>query len=141
MEVTNSSAALLCNYEVLTYLNELKSKAQTAQEKNSHLATILYETSHYLTDSLNNAPRIANIPEFLTDLLSFPVALTKEEKLLLVNSPPSSALQLSLLIKDCDDRLSENQIESLLEIIKKNVTEEQLNIVNQQTSRKKQQQQ
>ncbi|KAG8325118.1 hypothetical protein J6590_075580 [Homalodisca vitripennis] len=97
MEVKNVKAASLCNHEVLHLLNVLKEKPQEQSAPlNKHLATIYYETNHFLQDSGFGDQTASMISNMLLALKEFPVALTKEEKLMIVNYPPTTNLQLSL---------------------------------------------
>ncbi|XP_054270861.1 uncharacterized protein LOC128991719 [Macrosteles quadrilineatus] len=118
MEVKINKAASLCNHEVLHLLNVLKEEPQEQNAPtNSHLATIFYETSHFLQDSGYAEQNGTMITNALLALKQFPVALTKEEKLMIVNYPPTTNLQLSLIVRDVDDRLTEEQMQELLNLI------------------------
>lgn len=117
MDTKTKKAALLCNYEVLILLNELKEQSSGPTQANSQLATILYETSHYLQDSVTNIQDASYVQGIMEALRDFPVKLTLQEKLMIVNNPPTSSLELSLLVRDADERLTEEQIEDLLGLI------------------------
>ncbi|XP_046680300.1 uncharacterized protein LOC124367487 [Homalodisca vitripennis] len=125
MEVKNVKAASLCNHEVLHLLNVLKEKPQEQSAPlNKHLATIYYETNHFLQDSGFGDQTASMISNMLLALKEFPVALTKEEKLMIVNYPPTTNLQLSLIVRDADERMSEEQMQELLDLIKKHLLQE-----------------
>ncbi|KAL1115573.1 hypothetical protein AAG570_005863 [Ranatra chinensis] len=110
-----AEVAALCNNEVLSLLNELKEDGQV-QKIGNHLATILYETSQYL-DGVCGEYNCEQVKELVKALLDFPVALTHNEKLMIVNTPPTTPLQLSLILHNCDERLTEEHTEQLLSII------------------------
>ncbi|RZF37787.1 hypothetical protein LSTR_LSTR007149 [Laodelphax striatellus] len=112
----NKDAHILSNFEVFKLLNELKTSSGT-QGHSSNLATIVYETSHYLQDEPCGKQNAASIDKMLTHLDQFPVQLTKMEKLMIVNNVPSTSLELSLAIKYADERLNEEQIEELTQTV------------------------
>lgn len=116
MEVKNKQCAQLSNLELKLLVNELKSSNSSQLKSNSNLATLIYELSQYFNE--NETITSPNLVKLLKDLnTSFPNKLTKNEKLMIVNILPNSLLQLVLIIKDCEERLTEEEIQSLLELI------------------------
>ncbi|KAK9505741.1 hypothetical protein O3M35_009727 [Rhynocoris fuscipes] len=116
MEVKKADAGSLCNYEVLTLLNELKDSTEINSKSGNQFATILYEASQYL-QNITEGQTEQDVRSLLTALLHFPVQLTHDEKLMIVNTPPRTALELSLILHNYDERLSEEEVEKLLNII------------------------
>lgn len=47
-----------------------------------------------------------------------PFQLTRHEALMMVNDPPTSALHIQLQVEDSEERLSEEQVQRLLELVK-----------------------
>lgn len=47
--------------------------------------------------------------------------LTKNECLMLINDPPTSALHIQLIIEDSEERLTEDQVNGLIEITQKHL--------------------
>lgn len=47
-----------------------------------------------------------------------PFNLTKNECLMIVNDPPTSALHIQLQVEDSEERLSEDQVNAVLEIVR-----------------------
>ncbi|KAA8586794.1 hypothetical protein FQN60_000630 [Etheostoma spectabile] len=102
MEVKNTNAAMLSNYEVFKLLTDLKeqrkdsgkSKHSTGQQ---NLNTIMYETLKYLskTPCSRQTPEI--VKEFLTTMM--PHKLTKS------------------MVEESEERLSEEQIEELIHTV------------------------
>ncbi|XP_026812671.1 DNA-directed RNA polymerase III subunit RPC9 [Rhopalosiphum maidis] len=117
MEVKNPQVAVLCNNEVFELLK--KSQENTKLIGGMNHSTILYEVNKYLEQRPCAKQNATKIREFLIELKDMPINLTKKEKLMLVNDPPDSVLQLSLGIKDFYDRLSEPETEMLLYATKK----------------------
>ncbi|XP_064624556.1 DNA-directed RNA polymerase III subunit RPC9-like [Lineus longissimus] len=118
MEVINENAALLSNYEVLHLLTDLQAGENGQKKPNKYLqnlATISYETTKYLekTPCKDQSPEI--IEKFMNSLLRY--NLTKAEKLQLLNHRPTAAVEIQLLIEESEERLTEEQIEELLQLV------------------------
>ncbi|VVC30103.1 RNA polymerase II, Rpb4, core,RNA polymerase II, Rpb4,HRDC-like [Cinara cedri] len=112
MEVKNSQVAVLCNNEVLGLLKRTQENYKLIGTINH--STILYEVNKYLEQRPCASQNADKIKKYLIKLKHMPINLTKKEKLMLVNDPPDSVLQLSLGIKDFYERLSEPETDMLL---------------------------
>nr|CAD7610838.1 unnamed protein product [Timema genevievae] len=110
----NANAATLSNYEVLTLLQELRG-SQKRTNNQSQLATITYETIKYLQDTPCNLQTPEMIHKFLKALE--PYKLTKAEKLLLLNNPPKTPLEIQLIVEESEERFSDEQVEELLQLV------------------------
>ncbi|XP_053702765.1 DNA-directed RNA polymerase III subunit RPC9 [Synchiropus splendidus] len=120
MEVKNANAAMLSNYEVFQLLTDLKEQRKdSGKNKNSagqqNLNTIMYETLKYLskTPCSRQDPKI--VKEFLTAMM--PQKFTKAEKLQLMNHRPQTAVEIQLMVEESEERLSEEQIEELIQTV------------------------
>ncbi|XP_068945666.1 DNA-directed RNA polymerase III subunit RPC9 isoform X2 [Petaurus breviceps papuanus] len=87
MEVKDANAALLSNYETMKYLSK--------------------------TPCRHQSPEI--LREFLISMKSH--KLTKAEKLQLLNHRPMTAVEIQLMVEESEERLTEEQIEDLLQTV------------------------
>lgn len=136
MEVKNECAAMLSNYEVLTLLSDLQTGKGQKKPNSSqtHLATVSYETVKYL----ENTPCGKQSPEIISKFMMAiqPFNLTKSEKLQLLNQRPSTAVEIQLIVEESEERLTEEQIYELLDVVKEclpGVKEEELEEGNEQS--------
>lgn len=128
MEIEESQEALLSNVEVLHFLREERQRqfGAKAQKKNwsrqlsGANATILLETLTHLETQPCAHHESEQIRDFLEAVKPF--QLSQSEILQIVNQVPESAVELHLLIEECEERLSEEQIENVLELVRKNLS-------------------
>ncbi|XP_076160039.1 CGRP receptor component isoform X2 [Ptiloglossa arizonensis] len=103
MEVLKECSAYLSNYEVLDILQNIKANKKQKMKQNQ-LATITYQTIRYLEETPCRRQSSEKIKDFLKAMES--VKLTKCEKLTLLN-----------IVEDSEDRLNDQEVESLLQVI------------------------
>ncbi|XP_011164523.1 DNA-directed RNA polymerase III subunit RPC9 [Solenopsis invicta] len=109
---------LLSNHEVLDILQNMKSiKSCKNKSDMTPLATISYQTIKYFTDEkmafVKQSPQ--KIQEFLKAMEPF--KLTKAEKLTLLNLCPTTQLEIQLMVEESEERLTDEEVETLLQII------------------------
>lgn len=120
MELICESSALISNYEVYNLLLDVQAgrNGQSKPTKNqTHLATVTYETIKYLEKTMCKYQNSDAIKSFIAHLAPF--NLTKAEKLQLLNQRPTTAVEIQLLIEESEERLTENQVYQLLEVVAK----------------------
>ncbi|KAI0250404.1 HRDC-like protein [Lactifluus subvellereus] len=150
MEVLNTRAALLSNYEVLQLLRELEAdhiaRTRTAQRLkkeeedaaaatgqppppspdppltvSENLRTIEVEAIQYLTaDYQPTRVQTAQSVQSLTKKLA-PFGLTKAEKLQVVNLTPVEPVELYVIVEELEDRLG-NCMEEVLDVVRSSLT-------------------
>lgn len=112
MEIISENAASLSNYEVFVHLQKIK---ESRKKQKGQLATITYETLRYLEETSCKNQNPEDITQCLKDLEEF--NLNKSEKLMLVNTPPATPLEIQLMIEESEERLSEEQVQTILSIL------------------------
>lgn len=119
MEVKNDNSAMLSNYEVLELLTDIQAgRGQIKPTKHQkNLATITYETVKYL----ESTPCKIQTPDLIENLMKElqPFNLTKAEKLQVLNQCPKSAVEIQLIVEESEERLTEEQIFELIDIVSK----------------------
>lgn len=110
MEIINASASVLSNYEVLQELKKYRSAKKGAGLRN--LATITYETLQSLETSAAQHQKAENIVQFNREMQKY--NLTREEVLMMCNDPPTAAIHITVLIQFSEERLTEEQIEEII---------------------------
>jgi len=117
MEIVDEHAGILTNFEVLQVLKDVQASRNGYRKpnKNQQHATILYSSLKYLhnTPCTHQQPEV--IKEFNEAVNGF--NLTKAERLQLLNQRPTTAVEIQLIVEESEERLSEQQIEELLNIV------------------------
>ncbi|XP_031768458.2 DNA-directed RNA polymerase III subunit RPC9-like isoform X2 [Galleria mellonella] len=95
-------------------LQQLKDNTQKKHKRESSLATVTYETIHYLQDSDCKNQSAQSIHKFLEAMKRF--KLTKTEKLMMVNTPPRTELEIQLIVQESEERLTDEEVQSIIAI-------------------------
>lgn len=113
----NPKQQVLTNQEVLMALREIKDQKLSHGARN--LATITYETIQYLEQTPCKDQLQEYILKFIAEVKQRNLKLTKSEVLTMVNSPPTLALHIQLIVEDSEERLSDLQVDELIQLSKK----------------------
>lgn len=119
MEVLNQQQTVLTNAEVYSFVMEEK-KAFSAFPKDQRpalaLRTILYETLSYLLETPAPSQTEEQIKSFIGVMT--PYKLTGAEILQLINLRPTTAVEVQLVVEECEERLTEDQVNEIVTIVK-----------------------
>lgn len=96
-------------------LQQLKDSTQKKHKREGSLATVTYETVHYLQDTDCKKQTAQSIQSFLEAMKKF--KLTKTEKLMMVNTPPRTELEIQLIVQESEERLSEDEVRQIIELV------------------------
>ncbi|XP_038215998.1 DNA-directed RNA polymerase III subunit RPC9-like isoform X2 [Zerene cesonia] len=96
-------------------LQTLKDNTQKKHKREGSLATVTYETVRYLQDTECKNQTADTIRKFLEAMKSF--KLTKLEKLMMVNTPPRTELEIQLIVQESEERLSEDDVQKIIQIV------------------------
>ncbi|CAO3653078.1 unnamed protein product [Mucor hiemalis] len=118
MQIKTIRSALISNYEVLQLLEESQEAQKQVQkvdpsvEYPEHLRTIQFELTEYLKEtpcSTQSPEQLANFLELMSRY-----ELTRAEKLQILNLRPKSTVEIYLIIEECEERFSEEDLEEML---------------------------
>jgi hypothetical protein len=119
MEILDSNAALISNWEILHHLQSQKAKRSSDSSQKAkiqqNLRTLEFEIIQYLKDpafSKCSKHTKQQISLFLSQFKDIP--LKKAEKLQILNMHPESLLDLHLIIEECEERFTEEQLNDML---------------------------
>ncbi|VDK80658.1 unnamed protein product [Litomosoides sigmodontis] len=114
MEVLDPRHTVITNSELLQLLqSRRKQQNELPREQRSKiLGTVIYETSKYLQETPAATEKNENIEKFVR--AAAPFKLTAVELLQLINLRPATAVEIQLIVEECEERLDEEQVESLL---------------------------
>ncbi|CAN8007868.1 unnamed protein product [Ixodes pacificus] len=133
MKIIKESSAFLSNFEVLKLLKELQSDKPKSGKHAKHvqnLATVSYETVTYLEQTACARQSEENVQKFLEEIRALPFTLTKVEKLQLINHRPTTFVEIQLLIEENEERLSEDDMQTILDIVERTLPPAQDEAVN-----------
>eukprot|EP01038_Epipyxis_sp_PR26KG_P015233 gene15233-20525_t len=123
MEVKSSSDGLLTNSEVLDLIIESRERRNQYGRKNNNTIelqqreAVEIKTAKYIKNS-----RIGQLPstiigECISTIKKLQFGLTEGEIIQIVNLLPETMVEYYVIIDDCGERLSEDQINIIIEII------------------------
>lgn len=113
MKIIELNAGLLSNHEVAQVLKErgadpsagLNTRAKASEKT-------VYE---YLVSQAGCIKSREELQALVDDLK--PLGLTRAELVQVMNLAPASAVEVHLIVEDCEDRLNEQQVDELIAIV------------------------
>ncbi|BBN09687.1 DNA-directed RNA polymerase III subunit RPC9 [Marchantia polymorpha subsp. ruderalis] len=112
MKVLESNAGLLSNLEVLELLQK---RGAAKGPLGGSISPAEYKVYEFLVDTPAGTQTRAALEEFVKEVKVF--KLTEAERLQSVNLRPATAVEVHLIVEDCDERLSGEQVDSLIETV------------------------
>ncbi|KAJ1984569.1 hypothetical protein H4R33_004323 [Dimargaris cristalligena] len=119
MKIEKAFGPLLSNYEVLALLKEQETYQKTQSKLDpiatSNLLTVQFETLKFLNESPASVQTPDALQQYMEAMKDW--KLTKAEKLQILNLRPKSAVELLILIEECEERFTVEQLEDILGIV------------------------
>ncbi|KAI8094844.1 HRDC-like protein [Gilbertella persicaria] len=118
MKIKSVRAALISNYEVLKLLEESQEAQKQSQiadpllQYPEQLRTVQFELTEYLKQTPVGTQTSEQVQQFLQAMSTFD--LTKAEKLQILNLRPKSTVEIYLMIEECEERFTEEDLEQML---------------------------
>eukprot|EP00898_Chlorokybus_atmophyticus_P002966 jgi/Chlat1/3670/Chrsp24S03857 len=109
MKILEKSVGLLTNLEVLNCLIAKKDKPSAARKAEAKIIEYLQQTPAG-TQSRSDVASVLSAVEAT-------YGLTKAEKLQVANLRPSTAVEVHLVVEDCEERLKPEQVDALIDTI------------------------
>lgn len=115
MKIKNANSGLLSNFEVLELL---RSRGATQDPLGSFGSATHSECKvfDYLVQFAACSQTPESVQEFLLKVEKF--SLTKAERLQVLNLRPSTAVEVHLIVEDCEERMSSSTVDELLETVR-----------------------
>lgn len=115
MDVTDSRCTLLTNAEVYEILKGAKAKQGRQTKASQNHNTIVYETLKYLNTTPSATQNKSKMVPFLKDIAKF--KLTAAETMQIINLRPEHPIEVQLVVEECEERLSEEEVLELINIV------------------------
>lgn len=119
MEVLDPQQTVLTNAELYNIISERK-KSLAGLSREAHgcpsLRTITYETFSYLSESPAASQTEEQVRSFIKAIAAY--KLTAAEILQLINLRSTSAVEVQLVVEECEERFTEEQVNEIFAIVK-----------------------
>ncbi|KAL3697039.1 hypothetical protein R1sor_011115 [Riccia sorocarpa] len=114
MKVIESNAGLLSNFEVLELLRQ---QGAAKGPLGGSVTPCEYKVYEYLVETPAGTQTKEVLQEFVKEVKSF--KLMEAERLQSVNLRPSTAVEVHLIVEDCDERLSSEAVDALIQTVER----------------------
>jgi DNA-directed RNA polymerase subunit F len=121
MEVISTNNSILCNSEVFKLLQEKRtqrpgigSNLELQSRENIEIKLLKY-FEEYASRDLN----METVGLFINELTQANISFTKAEYMVLLNHLPQSAVEIYLIIEECAERLTDDQVQLIIDCIQK----------------------
>ncbi|KAL5702199.1 hypothetical protein ACHQM5_027444 [Ranunculus cassubicifolius] len=114
MKILEKSGGALTNFEVLEFLRSRGASTETTRVF-APIAPSEFQVYDYLVQTAACNQTIDSIDNFLKRCEKFDLA--KAEKINIINIRPTSAVELDPIIEQCENRMGEEVVEELVEMI------------------------
>ncbi|KAL2630672.1 hypothetical protein R1flu_015358 [Riccia fluitans] len=114
MKVLESNAGLLSNLEVLELLRQ---RGAAKGPLGGSITPVEYKVYEYLIETPAGTQTREAIQEFVKEAKTF--KLMEAERLQSVNLRPATAVEVHLIVEDCDERLSSEAVDALIETVER----------------------
>lgn len=114
MKVKEANSGLLCNFEVLNLLRS-RGASQEALASVGSVTSFECKVYDYLSQTAAGTQTRETLQKFFREVEQY--ALTKAERLQVANLRPSTAVEVHLIVEDCEERFSSEKVNQFVEIV------------------------
>lgn len=121
MEIISQNDGILCDYEVLSVVSDRKSKSPPEPRNDLELQdreTMERKILKYMAARGTCDIPMDSVASFMASIASHNISLTKAEVMVVLNMMPSTVVEIHLIVEECVERLTEEDIQHLLECVK-----------------------
>lgn len=111
------NVGLLTNFEVFKLLEERGAGNAELAGSSTGASVSECKVYEYLKQTPASTQSLESVSAFIEESSVFPI--TRAERLQAINLRPISAVEVHLVVEDCEERLTAENIESLIEIVEK----------------------
>mmetsp|Transcript_23930 Transcript_23930/g.35131 ORF Transcript_23930/g.35131 Transcript_23930/m.35131 type:complete len:131 (-) Transcript_23930:43-435(-) len=120
MEIISSNDGILCNAEVYDIIKEKRGQRPSCNNPELQNREVIENNlMSYVETQRQGTVSLDAVGPFIEALTKEGIVLTKAEVLLIINHLPTTPVEVHLIVEECDERLSEDQMQIILDSINK----------------------
>jgi DNA-directed RNA polymerase subunit F len=122
MEIISQNDGILCNHEVFDIVNERRAKSSVESRSNVELQnreTMERKLVKYMSARCTHSIPQESVAAFINDTRLNNIYLTKAEIMVIFNHLPTQVVEIHLIVEECVERLSEDDIDYILGCVSK----------------------